>query len=425
VLVISVLSLGLNNAKLTAAAQQLGSITSAKGGTQNRNDSGTVGTLNTNVNSQMESNTNKQAYVVNFTNQQFLVPDGPSIKQSNAISDADGLMPLKNLEKSIIHVSGFDRQHNIAITPGVARPKQSAFQGPFIPQCILVPGPSMTFREVCPNQSNSTVPEANATSSSPLPQRSVPSLSQASPPVSTRTPPANIPPLTSKLKPVAPSVMPTPSLQQPRGPINPPLFPPSSNQSAGNNNTNILSLLQNNPGVNSSSLLGPPVSSSMAFKQYNNTLYGVSIRYPSNWRVEEGDNFLFRNTITNVATFIPPNGVTGSRDYHTYVAISIEPTNMTSLTKYSGFVNNQNARLPSFASTGSSTSAFLAGKPAYLTVYSDQEPGFPVKTLEMGTLLGHKVYLVSYTTNPQTFSIYLPAVLQMIKSLSINSESIS
>lgn len=320
-------------------------------------------------------------------------------------------------------MSGFNQLHDIAFSPGVAGPKLSAFQGPFIPQCILVPGPSMTFREVCPNQSNTTLSEANASSSSHLPQQSVPS--PVPPSVSTSAPSANIPPHTSKLKPVVPAVMPAPALQQSRGLVNPPLIPPTSNKSAGHNNTNILSLSQNNSRINSSFLLRPTTSSSMAFKQYNSSLYGMSIRYPLSWRVEEGDNFLFRSTITNVATFIPPNGVTGSREYHSYVAISIEPTNMTSLTKYFGYISNQNARLPSFINTGSSTSAFLVGKHAYIMTYDDQEPGFPVKTLEMGTLIGNKAYLVKYTSNPQTFSLYLPTVLLMIKSLSINSKFIS
>lgn len=102
--------------------------------------------------------------------------------------------------------------------------------------------------------------------------------------------------------------------------------------------------------------------------------------------------------------------MTGSRDYHTYAAISIEPSNRTSLAGYLNSVINQYSRLPGFSETVSNIGAILAGSPAYILQYSDIEPGYPVKAVEIGTMIGDKVHFISYTADPQTYSAYLPSI---------------
>jgi hypothetical protein len=116
-------------------------------------------------------------------------------------------------------------------------------------QCLVIPGAAMTFREICPNRNNATTPP-----------------------------------------------------QQPPIPVNPPLIPPTNKATIPTtNNTNILRSIQNSHGLTVSSLPGPSSAlSPKIFKSYNNVLYGVNIQYPSSWRVEEGDNFLFGSAVTNV-----------------------------------------------------------------------------------------------------------------------------
>ena len=219
-----------------------------------------------------------------------------------------------------------------------------------------------------------------------------------------------------------PSLTALPQSQRTLTPGNQPFIPPTRTNPSPipNNNAGILSLLQN-PGLNSSSLPGisSPINGNTS-KTYNNPLYGINIQYPSSWKVEEGDNFLFGSHVSNVATFIPPGGASGPRSYHTYVAISIESNNSSSLADYLKYTLNQYAGLPAFNMTESNTNAILAGNPAYLLGYSYLSSGLPTKVIEVGTLIGDKAYFISYATDPQTYSSYLPAVYTMIKSLGLN-----
>jgi hypothetical protein len=164
----------------------------------------------------------------------------------------------------------------------------------------------------------------------------------------------------------------------------------------------------------------PTTNLSSTLKPYNNPVYGVSIQYPANWKLEEGNKFIFGNGVTNVATFIPPGGVTGTRNYHTFVGISIESSNGTSLADYLNYTITQYARLPGFNKTLSDTNGVLAGSPAYILEYSYVLPGYPINVLEIGTIMGDKVYYISFAAEPQTYSLYLPTVYTMIKSLDLS-----
>jgi plastocyanin len=170
-------------------------------------------------------------------------------------------------------------------------------------------------------------------------------------------------------------------------------------------------------------LRSPNANLSSNLKPYNNPVYGISIQYPPNWKVEEGDKFLFGSGVTNVATFIPPGGVSGSKNYHEFVGISIEPSNGTTLADYLNYTINQYAHLPGFNKTLSDTNAVLAGTPAYLLEYSYVLPGYPINVLEVGTIIGDKVYYVSYAADAPTYSLYLPTVYMMIKSLSLSAQN--
>ena len=69
------------------------------------------------------------------------------------------------------------------------------------------------------------------------------------------------------------------------------------------------------------------------------------------------------------------------------------------------------------------TNAQLAGKPAYVLVFSDTFNGFPMKTMVMGTFDGKhdsdnngRFYYVRYTAEASRYDQLLPAVHQMINS---------
>ena len=63
--------------------------------------------------------------------------------------------------------------------------------------------------------------------------------------------------------------------------------------------------------------------------------------------------------------------------------------------------------------------SILAGRPAYKLVYSDVEDDTNYKTMEIGTIIGDKVYYIEYISEEEKYSNYLPTIQMMINSFEI------
>ena len=69
-----------------------------------------------------------------------------------------------------------------------------------------------------------------------------------------------------------------------------------------------------------------------------------------------------------------------------------------------------------------STNSTLAGKTAYTIIGTYDLPSSGLqKLMEIGTIIGDKVYSLQYIADAPKYSEYLPAVQNMIHSLAINS----
>ena len=80
-----------------------------------------------------------------------------------------------------------------------------------------------------------------------------------------------------------------------------------------------------------------------------------------------------------------------------YVSIDNPPPNLNEkLNEYLATTINDYNDTPDFKVIESNTNSILAGKPAYKLVYTDVEDGIDYKTLEIGTLMGNKVYFITY-----------------------------
>jgi hypothetical protein len=56
----------------------------------------------------------------------------------------------------------------------------------------------------------------------------------------------------------------------------------------------------------------------------------------------------------------------------------------------------------------------LSGRPAYSLVFTTSDGRTQIK--ESGSIVGDKVYYISYTASPETYSTYLPYAENIIKS---------
>ena len=155
---------------------------------------------------------------------------------------------------------------------------------------------------------------------------------------------------------------------------------------------------------------------------YQNSSFGIRIQYPANWTKDEQD-FDANDTITNIVTFMSP--LTSKFDiYSENLGISIEGLsnpNMTLNGYASSLITDYNKTLTDFNLIELNTNITLGGgnNPAYRLIYTDREDNINYKTMEIGTIIGDKVYYIEYIAEEKKYSNYLPTIQMMINSLEI------
>jgi hypothetical protein len=144
------------------------------------------------------------------------------------------------------------------------------------------------------------------------------------------------------------------------------------------------------------------------FLAYQNPIFGVGIQYPADWDIdeEEGDE--------EVASFTSPSE-------SATITIEISLGQNVTLDEY---LNDSMGSKRSYGSgfgfkvNESTTNVTLAGNyPAYKLVTSTDL----TKTMQIGTIIGDKKYLISYDAPVSRYSSYLPIIQKMIDSFEIIS----
>ena len=162
------------------------------------------------------------------------------------------------------------------------------------------------------------------------------------------------------------------------------------------------------------------------FLTYKNSTYGISIQYPSDWTVNETNNYGENNSSIHVVWFYPASGAS--------VSISIDfpydPRVVSDLASYLSFttssLSSQGSADQIFNLIKSNTTAKLAGLPAYSLEYTstNTEDNSTYNTLELGTIISGRVLLIDYIADSYSFHKFLPATLSMINSLRIDKSII-
>ena len=158
------------------------------------------------------------------------------------------------------------------------------------------------------------------------------------------------------------------------------------------------------------------------FKKYQNPNYGIQIEHPSGWRIDEGDVFA-DDYVTDIVSFIAPIR-SDTEAYAPSLSISIDnlPPNLNeNLNQYlNRITKDYDDILKEFEVIESDTnSIILAGKPAYKLVSTDEEDGIDYKSMEIGTIIGDKVYFIKYGAEEEQYSDYLPTIQKMISSFQL------
>jgi serine/threonine-protein kinase len=150
-------------------------------------------------------------------------------------------------------------------------------------------------------------------------------------------------------------------------------------------------------------------TASTGFLMYENPTYGISMQYPSDWRISKSNE----NT-TQIVEFDTP-----SADSLIVTIVKLDKPNYN----LKQFLDEKIQELNIYTDQveESTTNAILANQPAYSLIYTDTITWDKVK--EVGTIIGDKVYILTYSTNIQNYSTYLATVDKMIDSFQITNIS--
>ena len=146
---------------------------------------------------------------------------------------------------------------------------------------------------------------------------------------------------------------------------------------------------------------------------YQNSSFGIRIQYPANWTKDEQD-FDANDAATNIVAFISP--LTSRFDiYPENLGISMERLTDQSITldEYAtSLITDYNKTLTDFNLIELNTNITLGGgnNPAYRLIYTDREDNINYKTMEIGTIIGDKVYYIEYIAEEKQYSNYLPTI---------------
>ena len=164
----------------------------------------------------------------------------------------------------------------------------------------------------------------------------------------------------------------------------------------------------------------------LVFNNYENSEMGISIKYPSNFLIDESNS---NETVKQVSFFpayddssdLPRTYISWFDVYveELYPPISDSPINISSyLEDQANSIQEEDADV---TIVDKSTGSILSGFPAYKLVTRSYDGNTSIDDVEIGTIVGNKLYLLNYEVNTTDVQNSLPIANKMINSFKINT----
>jgi hypothetical protein len=181
----------------------------------------------------------------------------------------------------------------------------------------------------------------------------------------------------------------------------------------------------------------PPPSSSASntntttsnFLTYNNPILGIQIQYPSDWSVIENSYNPEAENNTIVGFFAQSktsselgniSGVSGS--FVPYLDIYVFDSKNMSLDKIIDATVNKFRNNENFVINESKPFAVKGNHPAHMLVYDTIVGGDEFfRKMQVYSMFGSKIYVLSFTSQHALFSNYIPIVQKMVSSFEIQN----
>jgi hypothetical protein len=181
----------------------------------------------------------------------------------------------------------------------------------------------------------------------------------------------------------------------------------------------MLKSLELSSGVNDTTTTAIRTTSNN-FLTYENSTYGIKIRYPSNWSRQEFTNLL-NSSVINIVDINPP--IAMDPNVITYIDVGIKtnfgnklPLDQLTRIVIEGF---RGGNYTDFKLISATTNSTLGGTPAYSIVYTFIDTdGLNKKHMERGAFIGGKLYYVHFSTETSKYEGFLPVVQDIMNSFS-------
>lgn len=159
------------------------------------------------------------------------------------------------------------------------------------------------------------------------------------------------------------------------------------------------------------------------FLTYENSIYGITIQYPSDWIADERDYPADHNG-SKVVGFLSPSETDSSKFEDRLLIEMHELHPPTDIDNYAhNHIDNIRAKvsIPSNFTLIESTPITLEGNAAKKIIYRTKSTEDQVKTMEVLTIRNDKSFIITYSSISSKYDSYLPIVEKRIESINISS----
>lgn len=148
---------------------------------------------------------------------------------------------------------------------------------------------------------------------------------------------------------------------------------------------------------------------------YQNTLYGISIKYPQKWQKS-----VTPDRITgNLAKFMPPAADTDTYPENINLIVRDLPENRQELKQFTNSYLDDIKQVYPNAEIIQQGKTELNNQPAYQVIYTTKDNENNIQRLQIWTVKNNKAYVITYTANIDKYSQYLDIARRMINSFEI------
>jgi serine/threonine-protein kinase len=152
---------------------------------------------------------------------------------------------------------------------------------------------------------------------------------------------------------------------------------------------------------------------------YTDPSSGITFQYPSSWEIRDVDPSLQPPDTISATRLVPPGqNDTGFIDNAIVLANNVSNT---TLGQYTEGALAQYNNVSGIITITASEPTTLAGNPAHMIEYLENHPDQQLKKLQVWTVVGDRVYTVTFAADESEYPQYLADVQAIIESLQISN----